>query len=161
VCEYVLNERVDEKKDIPQLRTRSILMALDRSPYKDKVVLYGATLAKILHARLIAIHVIERSPTIGLEDFVLKNYEASQRKDAENLLNEAKNLGNTIGSEINTDILVKSGSISETIIDYAKNNDIDLILVGTIGMSGLQKYLLGSVADKIITHAHCPVLAVR
>jgi len=138
-----------------------ILIAIDRSPYKYKVVLYGATLAKSLQARLIAIHVIESSPPSGLEDFVLRNYETSQRKEAESLLNETKESGKTIGIQIDTEIVVKSRSIADTIIDYAKNKNVDLILVGTIGMTGLQKYLLGSVADKIVTHAHCPVLAVR
>ena len=40
-------------------------------------------------------------------------------------------------------------------------NNIDLITVGTKGMTGLKQFLLGSVANNVITHAHCPVLAVR
>jgi nucleotide-binding universal stress UspA family protein len=153
--------KMENKGGTPQLRTERILIAIDKSPYKEKVVLYGSTLAKALQARLIAIHVIETSPPSGLEDFVLRNYETSQRKEAENLLNETKASGKAIGIEIDTEIVVKSRSIADTIIDYAKNKNVDLILVGTIGMTGLQKYLLGSVADKIVTHAHCPVLAVR
>ena len=152
---------MENKGGASQLRTEKILIAIDRSPYKDKVVLYGAALAKALQAKLIAIHVIERSPPGGLEDFVLRNYESSQRKDAENLLNEVKESGKAMGLEIDTEITVRSRSIADAIIDYAKNKNVDLILVGTIGMTGLQKYLLGSVADKIVTHAHCPVLAVR
>ena len=152
---------MENKGGTPQLRTEKILIAIDKSPYKEKVVLYGSTLAKALQARLIAIHVIDTSPPSGLEDFVLRNYETSQRKEAENLLNETKASAKAIGIEIDTEIVVKSRSIADTIIDYAKNKNVDLILVGTIGMTGLQKYLLGSVADKIVTHAHCPVLAVR
>ncbi|HZE78774.1 MAG TPA: universal stress protein [Nitrososphaeraceae archaeon] len=152
---------MENKGSTPQLRTEKILMAIDRSPSKYKVAVYGATLAKALQARLIAIHVIETSPPSGLEDFVLRNYETSQRKEAENLLNETKGSAKSIGIEIDTEIVVKSHSIADTIIDYAKNKNVDLILVGTIGMTGLQKYLLGSVADKIVTHAQCSVLAVR
>jgi nucleotide-binding universal stress UspA family protein len=153
--------KMENKGSTPQLRTEKILMAIDRSPSKYKVAVYGATLAKALQARLIAIHVIETSPPSGLEDFVLRNYETSQRKEAENLLNETKGSAKSIGIEIDTEIVVKSHSIADTIIDYAKNKNVDLILVGTIGMTGLQKYLLGSVADKIVTHAQCSVLAVR
>ena len=153
--------KMENKGSTPQLRTEKILMAIDRSPSKYKVAFYGATLAKALQARLIAIHVIETSPPSGLEDFVLRNYETSQRKEAENLLNETKGSAKSVGIEIDTEIVVKSHSIADTIIDYAKNKNVDLILVGTIGMTGLQKYLLGSVADKIVTHAHCSVLAVR
>jgi nucleotide-binding universal stress UspA family protein len=152
---------MDNKGSTPQLRTDKILMAIDRSPSKDKVVLYGSSLAKALQAQLIAIHVIEKSSnTPGLKDFE-KDYENSRIRDAENLLNEAKESGKAMGLEIDTEIVVRSRSVADSIMDYAKNKNVDLILVGTIGMTGLQKYLLGSVADKIVTHAHCPVLAVR
>ena len=54
-----------------------------------------------------------------------------------------------------------SSSIPEEIIDYAKKNNVDLIVVGTMGMTGVAKFLLGSVASNVVAHAQCPVLAVR
>lgn len=52
-------------------------------------------------------------------------------------------------------------SPSAAIIDYAKMNNIDLITIGTKGMTGLKQFLLWSVANNVITHAHCPVVAIR
>jgi nucleotide-binding universal stress UspA family protein len=54
-----------------------------------------------------------------------------------------------------------SPSVSEEIIDYAKSKNVNLIVVGTKGLTGLAKFLLGSVARNVIAHTQCPVLAVR
>ena len=50
-----------------------------------------------------------------------------------------------------------SPSIAEGIIDYAKRNDMDLIVVGTKGLTEFEKFLIGSVASNVIAHAHGPV----
>lgn len=55
----------------------------------------------------------------------------------------------------------KSMSVEGTIVDYAEQENIDLIVVGTKGRSGFTKLLLGSVASKVVTYAHCPVLVVK
>jgi nucleotide-binding universal stress UspA family protein len=56
---------------------------------------------------------------------------------------------------------VISGSIAESIIDYAKNWDADLIIVGSHGRTGLEKFWLGSVAEKVLNHAPCSVEVVK
>jgi nucleotide-binding universal stress UspA family protein len=52
-------------------------------------------------------------------------------------------------------------SVAEGIINYASTRGMDLIMIGTEGMTGMQKLLMGSVADKVTNHAHCSVLVVR
>ncbi len=56
-----------------------------------------------------------------------------------------------------------SGSVSpaDQIVDYAEKNDVDLIVMGTHGRGGLEKMWLGSVTEKVLRKAHCPVLVVR
>lgn len=54
--------------------------------------------------------------------------------------------------------VVLSGEVGESIITYAKENDADLIIISTHGFQGIEKILLGSVADRVIKGAHCPVL---
>jgi nucleotide-binding universal stress UspA family protein len=51
--------------------------------------------------------------------------------------------------------------VPDSIIIYAENENVDLIVVGTRGRSGFKKLLLGSVASKVVTYAHCPVLVVK
>jgi len=52
-------------------------------------------------------------------------------------------------------------SIAGTIVEFAENQNIDLIVVGSRGRSGFTKLLLGSVASRIVTYASCPVLVVK
>ena len=61
---------------------------------------------------------------------------------------------------VQTEILVGEGSVSKE-TEYAENQKIDLIVVGTRGMTGIKKMLLGSTASHVVTYAHCPVLVVR
>lgn len=57
--------------------------------------------------------------------------------------------------------VVRSGTAFDTITQYAKDNAIDLIVIGTHGRTGLSHVLLGSVAEKVVQHAECSVLTVR
>jgi nucleotide-binding universal stress UspA family protein len=60
-----------------------------------------------------------------------------------------------------SETLVNISSAADAIISYAEKNNIDLIIMGTKGRTGLKKFLLGSVASGVISHAKCPVLVVR
>jgi len=62
---------------------------------------------------------------------------------------------------IKKEIVEESDTVGKAIIEYARKNNIDLIVIGTISMSAIEKIFLGSVANDVIHHAHCPVFAVR
>ncbi|MFQ6122838.1 MAG: universal stress protein [Dehalococcoidales bacterium] len=53
-----------------------------------------------------------------------------------------------------------SGGVADTILDYVKNNKVDLIIMSTHGRSGISRWAFGSVTDKVIRHAHVPVLSI-
>jgi nucleotide-binding universal stress UspA family protein len=55
----------------------------------------------------------------------------------------------------------QTNSIASTIVEFAENEKVDLIVVGTRGASGVKRMLLGSVASGVVTYAHCPVLVVK
>jgi nucleotide-binding universal stress UspA family protein len=147
--------------DITQkpLKIKKILMAIDKSGYKEKITSYSITLAKALQAELTAIHVIETSSPPGLRDFE-KEYESDLTRESQNLLDQAEILAKKSGLQIQKK-LIKASSVPESIINYAENEDVDFIVIGTMGMTGIEKILMGSVANKIVTHAHCTVVAVR
>jgi nucleotide-binding universal stress UspA family protein len=64
-------------------------------------------------------------------------------------------------SGIPVETMIQAGQPAETILDVAKSNDVDMIAMTTHGRSGIQRFLLGSVADRVVRHAHVPVLLVR
>jgi nucleotide-binding universal stress UspA family protein len=53
------------------------------------------------------------------------------------------------------------GNPADEIVNFAEKNDIELIVIGTLGMSGVQRFLLGSVAENVVRHPKVPVLVVR
>jgi nucleotide-binding universal stress UspA family protein len=59
------------------------------------------------------------------------------------------------------ELIGTSASVGAAIVDYAEKNDIDLVVLGTKGYSGMKKLLLGSVASAVLAYAHCPVMVVR
>jgi nucleotide-binding universal stress UspA family protein len=151
-------------------------MAIDRSGYKEKIINFTISLAKPLGAQIIAIHVIDKSTIVPATDAYgnyiggdqIQDTEDELRKQADKILSEAELLGDKEKVKVDKAIIVASSSSSSSssscsaaIIDYAKRNNVDLIVIGTKGMTGLKHFLLGSVANSIISHAHCPVLAVR
>jgi nucleotide-binding universal stress UspA family protein len=62
---------------------------------------------------------------------------------------------------IKTDVITTPISVISAILEYADKIDTDLIIVGTRGITGFKRILLGSVASGIVTYAHCPVLVIR
>lgn len=162
---------------------KRILVPVDRSEYKEKIAAYAILLGKAWRAELTAVHIIKPSHALldGVEVEAKEQARIDESKrQAENLLDEisilAKNKGLKIKKEAvqPSDLLakkqglnVKGGALEESnivgkaIIDYAKKNNIDVIVIGTKGMSAVEQYFFGSVANKVIREAHCPVFAIR
>lgn len=76
----------------------------------------------------------------------------------DNVRNMAKDEGIP---DIKTEIFIDVKSVIESILDYASHKNIDLIVIGTRGRTGLKRFFMGSVANGVLQHAHCPVLVVR
>lgn len=152
--------------DIP-ISIRRILLAIDKSGYKNKSTAYAITLAKALGAEITVVHIIGKSSFGATGDLLgyyrggkLKAYTDALKKEAEKLLKGAVELGQNEGVTMHSEVILDS-SAEKAIIDYAKKQKIDFIVIGTKGMTGIEKFLMGSVANDVITYAHCPVLAIR
>ena len=144
-----------------------ILLAIDKSGYKNKATAYAINLAKALGAEVTVVHIIGRSSFGATGDLLgyyrggkLKAYQEALKKEAEKLLRGAVELGQKEGVTMHSEVIMDS-SAEKAIIDYAKKQKMDLIIIGTKGMTGIERFLMGSVANDVITYAHCPVLAIR
>ena len=96
------------------------------------------------------------------EDLMALNQQSVEvlRSDAEAYLAARKGEWRPEGIPVNTKVIASS-SVASTILDYAEANGIDLIAMSTHGRSGLGRWVYGSVADKVLQHAICPVLLIR
>jgi nucleotide-binding universal stress UspA family protein len=63
--------------------------------------------------------------------------------------------------KVKTDVVIGISSVVKQIIEYAENNKVDMIVIGSRGLSGIKKMLLGSVASGVLTYSHCPVLVTK
>ena len=147
---------------------KTILIAVDISGYKEKIISYAITLAKALGTEIIALHVIDKS-SLGAAGNLLgyyrggniEQYEKEMKEVGERLLAEVEaTIKQYENINVKREVLIDT-SIANGIISYAQNKNVDLILVGAKGTSGLEKFMLGGVATKVTNHAHCPVVTIR
>jgi nucleotide-binding universal stress UspA family protein len=143
-------------------RYSTILVAIDGSNESMNAARHAIGLAKDHGAKLFALTAM-RLPSIpgwwpieSPHSWQMK-YANEERK----WFQEIKHLAKENGITVKTDIVESSMPPEGTITRYAKEQDVDVIVVGTKGASGFAKQLLGSVALGIVTYAHCTVIVVR
>jgi nucleotide-binding universal stress UspA family protein len=151
------------KDDDDTISTQRILVPIDGSSYSMKAAKYAIKIARNQNAQLFCVYVFDRLP-YGLEacgsgiEECLKYLE----DQAHSWLNMIESIAKGKGVRTSKFEIIKDfRSIIDSIINYSENNDIDLIVIGTRGRTGIQRLLLGSIANGVSQHAHCSVLLVR
>jgi nucleotide-binding universal stress UspA family protein len=141
--------------------TQHFLVPIDFSAYSDQALTYAITLATQLRARLTLLHVIhELSMVMGdmasaLPEAYLQELAAEAQRGLEERLTRVHEAG------LEGDIVLVHGVPFQRIIDTAHDQKVDLIVMGTQGRTGLSHALMGSVAEKVVRLAPCPVLVAR
>ena len=136
-----------------------ILVAIDSSDASMDAADYATSMSQRYNAELYALHVIHADVDLyGPHE--TSEFTRNMRNEGEKYLDKVKVKANEKGIHIKTEI-ISSKDISGGILDFAEENNIDLIVIGTRGRSGFKKLLLGSVALHFVTYAHCPVLVVK
>lgn len=139
---------------------RHILLATDLSEDFDLVAEKASFLAKHYKSKISVIHVLEHTPVVyGGGEFSIPLDMSLEEHLSQNVRQALAILGNRFGID-KEDQYVAHGSIKKQIIELAEQLNVDLIIVGTHGHSGVE-VLLGSVANGILHAAKCDVLAVR
>lgn len=143
------------------INLKRILVPSDFSECSDAAVRYGVELARKFGAELHLLHVIQDPATQpwAAEGFAVPLLEVIDewQKDAK------KRLEQSIAPEdrMHATVTCTIASPFPEILRYAAENEIDLIVMGTHGRGGVTHMLLGSIAEKVVRRAPCPVLTVR
>jgi len=142
---------------------KKILLPTDFSEYSDAAREYACSFVEKFGAELHLLHVLQdlvaMAPEPGMAFPPPGDYMKELQASAEQAL--AKRPGDSLPAETTVVREVRHGTPFLEIIRYAKEKEIDLIVLGTHGRSGLAHVLLGSVAEKVVRKAPCPVLTVR
>ncbi len=170
---------------------RKILIATDGSENAQKAVASGMELARVSSARVHAMYVMEMDKVgftlesahsnwkaamelAATEQITIQQWQEIGRMADKECKNERRkhlteaaiqttsyieNIGKDIGVEVKT--VIVEGDAANEILDHAEKSDVDLVVIGTLGKGADGRYLLGSVAEKVIRNSPVEVLSVR
>jgi nucleotide-binding universal stress UspA family protein len=138
---------------------KKILVPTDGSEFAKKAQQHALFLANVTGAEIVAVSVTENTFVNGLplDDEVYLLNQVLKERSEENLeefdkLNE---------DDLKITHIIKEGSPAKCILEVAKEEDVDLIVMGSSGKSGFDRFIMGSVADKVVNSAKCAVLIIH
>lgn len=140
---------------------KKILVPLDGSEFGEcsiphvKAIATGCSVPEVVLLRA-----IEPIPSVG--GYLNKEWVEEAGKKAETMIQKyLTNMAATLKSEgVAASVVIVKGNAADEILTYAAKNQVDLIIMGTHGSSGVVRWVLGSVADRVVRHASSPVLVV-
>lgn len=149
---------------------KKILIALDYNPTAERIAKTGYEMAKSMNAEVTLLHVIadytyysslDYSPIMGFDQFSnLGAVQMDSVTELENAASEYLEKTKTFLGDPSIKILVKDGDSGDAIIEAAKNLGVDIIVLGSHSRRGLDKILMGSVAEKVLRRSKIPLFII-
>ena len=139
---------------------KKILVPIDGSEHSMRAAEFGISMAKLVGAQVMVVYVIDDvvldqvAKASGREDV-----EEELKQDGQRYINYVLGLAEKRGVKIAS--LLAKGRPFEQVVHLAKGLSMDLIVMGTYGRRGADRILIGSVAERVIEYASCPVLVVK
>ncbi len=141
---------------------RSILVPLDLSEYAAHALPYARELATTFGATLHLLHVVDTQWVAGAGGTAFPEYgDNLMQRFEDDGLKALTQVAASLPQEVPVTTAVRIGPPHVQVVQYARELDVDLIVIATHGRSGLRHALIGSVAEKIVQMAPCPVLSMK
>ncbi len=140
---------------------RNILIATDGSKLSEHTIKYGVELAKLGGSKLYAAYVVDTADfaSIPMEsDAGWETMYSLLKEEGKQATQNVEDIAERAGVDVEQVLL--EGHPAHEIIEFSSKNDIDIIVMGTHGKSGLNRFILGSVAEKVIRSSKIPVFVV-
>nr|WP_292751624.1 universal stress protein [Methanobrevibacter sp.] len=139
---------------------KRILVPTDGSEFAKKAQKHALFLANASGAEIFAVSVTENNFVNGLplDDEIYQLNQILKERSEENL-KEFDDLNKN--DDLKITHIIREGSPAKVILEVAKDEDIDLIVMGSSGKSGFDRFIMGSVADKVVNSAKCAVLVIH
>jgi nucleotide-binding universal stress UspA family protein len=141
--------------------TQHFLVPTDFSASAEQALDYAIRLARTLNARLTVLHVVQPFPMTGVDMGVALPETSLRALEEEVQHSMAAALARVTAAGLTGDRVVLYGVPFQEVVETAKARQVDLIVMGTHGRTGLLHVLLGSVAERVVRLAPCSVLVAR
>ena len=145
---------VQVSKNTDHALISKILVAVDGSETSSKTAEMAIDLAEKYGADLIALYIV--APNINFSQAFYFAQENGQK-----IVDEVKRKAFAKKLNVQTEVLMDVGSVPKAIVEYAEKNNANLIVLGTRGISGIKRMLVGSTASEVVKYSHCPVMVVK
>ncbi len=137
---------------------KNILVPTDGSEYTKAAVREAVELAKLSGGKVTALYVLDQSVFTNMPmDTAVMNVYNTLEKEGKAAVDFVRDLA--AENNVEAEVSIKEGTPVKVILDESSNYDI--IVMGTLGRTGMSKLLMGSVAERVVRAAQCPVLVVR
>jgi universal stress protein A len=143
------------------MEIKKILCPVDFSEISANAMKYAVFLASHHHAELLLLHVVEHLQEFEQYQILVFTSQELEKKMEKQAYEELNKLTEPIKKTIKVETVVRQGKAFVEIIREAKEKDMDIIVMGSHGRTGISHMLMGSVAEKVVRKANCPVLIVR
>jgi len=143
------------------MEIKKILCPVDFSEISANALEYAVFLASHHHADLLLLHVVEHLHEFDHYQILVFTPQELIEKMEKQVYEELRKLTEPIKKTIKVETVIRQGKAFVEIIREAKEKDMDMIVMGSHGRTGISHMLIGSVAEKVVRKAHCPVLIVR
>ncbi len=140
---------------------RKILIATDGSETAEKAAGFGIQIAELSGAKIYAVYVINTTPyySIPLDQVWSKEVYEQLEKMGNEITSDVEKTAKAGGLEAES--LVLKGNPAERIVNFAEEQNVDMIVVGSHGIGGFERLVIGSVSEKVVRHSKVPVLVFR
>jgi len=140
----------------------NILVPTDGSDYSVAAIKLAIRLARVHGARLFFLYVVDKVVLTELTRFGRKS-QSEVRFDLEETGRRALTYAERLASDwgIHAEAMMREGAPHSEILSTAKSLNVDLIVIGQVGVRGPRRLLIGSVAERVIESAECPVLVAK
>lgn len=135
-----------------------ILVPTDGSPAAEAALDHAIDIASKYDARVHALYVVDATAFASVEagtELIIEALEEEGREAVDRIHDAAES------ADVPVRTRVQSGTAYRSILDYIEDNDIDLVVMGTHGRRGVERFLLGSVTERVVRSADVPVMTVR
>ena len=146
---------------------KNILVAVDGSKSADKALDFALDLAQKYSSKIVLISVFEPLSVsmmtlgIGLSPVNLATHIDGLVEFRKKILLDALKKAKNTNSELVVTKILAEGRPSDKIVETAKEQQCDLMVIGSRGLGGIKEFFLGSVSDRVADHAQCPVLIIK